>query len=215
MAKGVLREMHCPEDWRIRLEDLALGKQEAEPPAVFVVGAGLSRWDGKGVWGVTEIVQAIRNEHKLDLGLGDDGDAYQPTMAKLTARKPFAVDSLVRRAVLAAYNGYDRAEIEGLVGDAQERKCIKAQDSQDLWYVPPGLDALAAIIKAMDLRARSAGRPPPLVLTTNFDGLIEVALSNLHVNVTTRIVGHDAPEDGTNALAVWHLHGYWAYGATM
>ena len=193
-----------------------LASAVAEPddvPLVFVVGAGLSRKDGHGVWGVAEVVQYIRDKHGLDPGTKEGAQAYQWLMRALKTKGASHVEKVIRTAVLQAYAGPERKEALRSPTKKLHEQCLSLDKKADGWRLPAGVEALAQLLRHFSDVGHHAA---PLVITTNFDGLIEVGLRRLGVpNESYGIVDDEfVREPRDKDVQVWHVHGYWT-GSTL
>ena len=188
-----------------------------DSPLVFVVGSGLSRApDGKGVWNVAEIVQHVCGKYDLQAGDKTGGEAYQHLMGVLKEeRGPSHVGQVVRESVLQAYTGADRDLILKMGSNEQVKRCRALdQDGKSDWLLPPGVQALAKLLQQFVSVGHDAF---PLVITTNFDGLIEVALQRCGLVADPYGVIDDEfprPPRTPKVVQVWHVHGYWT-GSTL
>ena len=167
-----------PDDWKERLCSL-VGR--GRDKVVLVVGAGLS-WDGhSGVWGVSDIVGHIEKNYPIKSSVKPAAAAYQDVMVRLKGTVDSdEVERTIRLAVLAAAKDGSkkaaaRKELEGDAGNL--RACKELQADSGEWHLPKGALALAELIGF--LATKINGQPNgkhPCVLTTNFDGLLELAL---------------------------------------
>jgi hypothetical protein len=200
------------EDWIARLQ--ALRDEQTSRPVVFLVGSALTLPDsngGRGVWGVERIIQYVA-ERFPDCESSQKGSSgYQDCLEKVRKRKgPPEVDGVIRRAVLTAAN-LPEVERDSLAPDeegcrALQRKCWE-------WDLRASVEAFADYVHS----SAGADRPPVQILTTNFDGLIEIALRRR--GAAARMVEIVNDRDPTNEfepgeVPVWHIHGLWC-GVTM
>jgi formylglycine-generating enzyme required for sulfatase activity len=207
------RDLHPAEDWVERLRSVVAGDERV----VFVVGAGLS-WDGRGgVWGVSQIVEHVDAICPGVVGVAS-ADRYQNALGTLKAKRGVAaVEQAIRRAVLAAANDGEAkqravAEVESGRGTSE---CRALQDDSRAWYLPRGVSALAELIRLM-VGNGTAGRSRPCVLSTNFDGLVEVALRLQGIDFETTVVtGNRFPRGLGQKVSVVHLHGSWLLEPTL
>ncbi len=209
--------LYSADDWKICLRK-ALEDQSAK--VIFVVGAGLS-WDGKvGVWGVSEIISHVKTRIRCE-ALSDAGAAaYQAAMGKLKAQeRPAGVDRVIRHAVLAAAKDGDaKARAQKEVESSTDLRAYRAlQNDPSAWNLPAGVVALADLIGLMESRAKSTpGWQHPCVLSTNFDGLLEIALRQKGINCKSEVVAGDRfPHSLAEQVSVVHLHGYWLESPTL
>lgn len=204
--------------WQRRIRRLA--RAEDQRPVVFVVGAGLS-WcsDGTGVWPVARMVEEGQNllrevleKSGYEVDPATLPHEYQPLMERLAREDPELPNVLVRRAVLHACTAAEAADIAGLCGDPQRSACARLQARRDAWRLPPGVVALARLIRWIEdeRMRRGAHVAPSCVITTNFDGLLEVALGQVGVSTESHAPILDVPlRDVSHTVGVWHVHGNW------
>ncbi|WP_195908271.1 SIR2 family protein [Nostocoides sp. HKS02] len=131
------------------------------------------------------------------------GEIYRSFMGRLVkAHGRAAADALIRDAVLLAWQGSGSPVDDGLSpGDLGN------------WQLTDGLVGLGKI---------AVSRPDALklIVTTNFDPLIEVALQRVGVPTRRRIITADAPISdpgprATNAVDIVYVHGFWHGAPTM
>lgn len=205
MSNGTSPEwnIHVVEDWRARFE----GCFKTKRPIVFVVGSGLS----KSVWSVQRVVDHIREEFGIATDGGSPAEKYRYALEKLGVRSPDDVDRVIRRAVLAATNlGEGSKEAAVILDESPDqyvRECGALERRVDCWSIPLGIKGLVLAIKRIIEKNPSK---PVVVITTNFDPLIEVALASNEVAFDTRsLVANQYPECGANPVQIWHIHGTW------
>ncbi|QIG44628.1 hypothetical protein G5V58_19205 [Nocardioides anomalus] len=140
----------------------------------------------------------------LESSAVDLGEIYRIFMGRLIKfRGRSAADGLVRDAVLAAWAGNGVPTGDGTA----------AAENAD-WSLTDGLIGLGEIIAA-NPEAFS------VIITTNFDPLIEVALARAGVQTRRRVVTGDAPiaNDTTasvdGVVEVVYVHGFWHQAPTM
>lgn len=204
------------EDFDDLLTRLTDGIQESGKKIVFLFGAALTSYEN-GVEGVADITQRVveilkkkpryaeRIEKLRQERGGDeisDADYYQEVIRMLNKGwGPDRFKRIVQAAILSAYNGrvtYDPNQI-------RDEDCEACEQDLDSWNIHPSLDALAHLIRDLPDRFH------PLVLTTNFDPLIEIALRKAGL----RVVSFSAERDGfsrqsdAQGVIVYHLHGSW------
>lgn len=205
-----MASLYSADDWKKRLYNLIRGK-----PAkiVFVVGAGLS-WDGRvGVWGVSEILRCIKEEYGIEASAMSTSAAYQEVLGKLKAiQGPAPVERAIRLAVLAAAKDGDSKSraLKEVESGSGLNACVALQNDPMAWNLPAGVQALADLIAYIESN-RASGWPHPCVLSTNFDGLLEVALRQKNISFTSAPVSGDRfPHDIDQQVSILHLHGYWS-----
>lgn len=209
-------ELGSSEAWKKRVR-LAVADGSTRP-LVFVLGDGVARDAGGGVWSVADILRVLLEEHgiqaaTIDGTQGPLGEIYGRCLGKLKQEAGGrGVSRLFRRAVLKACA---IAENDTRVLDALEGKPGSCQrlEQLDQWHLPAGIVALGKILgKVQSARAlQTPSALAPLILTTNFDPLIEVALRQQSVPCQTFSFVTDRKPDGTgDQVEVWHLHGTWS-----
>ena len=192
--------------------------RHADRPLAFLVGAPLSapeRAGALGVPGVAGMVELVKAKitHDGDLLLYLDrlltaapaARQYQTAMQFLQSWvSQDAVNQVVRQAVRMARRAGPNERLTDAELDAD----------LDGWVLRPGVEALATVLVQMS--RQFAG----LVLTTNFDPLLSIAIQRkggaahrivLHVDGSLSQSHVDHPVVGT----VVHLHGYWRVGDTL
>jgi formylglycine-generating enzyme required for sulfatase activity len=180
---------------------------------IFLVGSALvapSEPGGPGVPRVAGMVRLVLDhlgdkpqerkelEDQLTNGTGD----YQKAFNFLRERRgQDAVNLLVRKAVCQAY-------LKPLPERLDDRACEALERDLDGWSLPPAVEALGRIV------ARAPEPFGSMVLTTNFDPLLEVAIRRAG-GLCYRTVLHDDGSIGqtvAEGCRVVHSHGYW-YGS--
>jgi hypothetical protein len=210
LAKGV-PSLDSVDDWLRTVGGLV----NCEEPVVFVLGAGAARGPaGVGAWGVSEILEHIKRTYAIETRHKVAGAAYQDAMRRLFRDKgPWEAEHVIRAAVLSACNSQEKRVALEARGPEQEIACAALQTQIAEWRLPPAIDALADLIVAIDGRVRSKRNSQwrrPCVVTTNFDGLVEVALQARHIDTATHVVVADSvPTDVGTAIGIWHVHGHW------
>ena len=137
-----------------------------------------------------------------------------------------AVDTVIRQAVLDACGPTTTAHRELLErarharGREQLAACVELQQATDIWSLSPAAEAIGGLVNLMRQRLTPEDwrRLRPGFVTTNFDGLIEVAVERAGLRPRIVEVVDDrrlqAPHLGDDDVEIWHLHGYWC-GTTM
>jgi ABC-type phosphate transport system substrate-binding protein len=210
-------ELQPRDEWVERMTRLV--KNAENKRIFFVVGAGLARSPrGDGVWGVSEFLGHLEKEYGITSQGLAAAERYADAMRRLKSTEgPDHLDLVVRRGVLAAcrldasdaaYSGALELD-RGIWHPAVE----KLVETDDVWSVPPAIKALAQLIKRIRT-APAARKKPPVVLTTNFDTLIETALRASGQHVTSfNMLNHSDFTIG-DTIGVLHMHGLWD-GMTM
>ena len=227
-AGGEQRELSEAEIWRLRLKEVVVDADQY--PLVFIVGSGLS-WErgapageGIGVWDVKTMVE--RGQELLLEKTGKDPatadrsllpTGYQALMGRLGAIGSELPNLLVRRGVLAACTALEAPDVARLKRQTQRNECLKLQERSADWRLPTGIRALARYIRRIEeVRANSPLLRPPSIITTNFDGLLEIALRREGIPFETQAVIVDTQlQNVSHAVTVWHVHGSWLGQITM
>jgi len=194
-----------------------LNRSLDERPIVFLVGAGLTA-SVRGQPGVpladglVQLVRAYyqgRELEQFDRVIGSAGARrYQAAFSRLLATHGVrAVNRTVRRAVLQAR--LHDPPLEALAGERDA--CAALERDQAGWYLAPAVQALGQILAAFPSRFGN------LVLTSNFDPLLEIAINRAggHPHrLAIQADGQVAPlrDDVCNVV---HLNGNWCHGATL
>lgn len=99
------------------------------------------------------------------------------------------------------------AEAEGGSWDA----CRALDNDLDGWVLRPGVEALGRLVTRVPARAG------PVVLTTNFDPLVEVSIRRAGGTARTSVFDGDGSlfHEVTPTHRVAHLHGYWHSADTL
>ncbi len=203
-------------------DDLVQRLRGGSRPIVFLVGSALTMPTspgGPGVCNVDTMIDLVRARVAVPKGdrgaakrasrtledalarVKDGGSRYQVAFEQLKALVDGAdsINAVIREAVLKARTIPQTVDLDDPHALAQLER------SADGWYLGPGVKALGLLV------ARGHGRFGRMVLTTNFDPIVEVGI---------RAAGGQAqPVDqiGDGALAtadpivtpVVHLHGLW------
>lgn len=193
--------------------------QETGKPVVFVVGAPLTASHGgiDGVADVGGVVSLIKerfagkvNQLKyLNEQISKSENAYQAAFDFIAGRSgQDAANRIVRRAVSQAMVDSTGPDFHNrLVGLAADQ-LVHLDENIAGWNLPPAVDALG------QLAARHPKQFGKIVLTSNFDPLIEVAIK-AHGGAAWRT---SLSADGSlfqskaHGCHVVHIHGYW-YGS--
>ncbi|WP_055490505.1 SIR2 family protein [Streptomyces sp. TP-A0356] len=200
---------------RIRLEVLA---QEADRRLVTVFGSGISNSVLPGVPELTELFREhvpragrARFDATID-ALPDPGLKYQNAAAILTRQAgEHTVMRAIRTAVLQACRDVPKEEAAKVARN--EEQCRALVRDTGSWEIPLGYQRFAHFFASLDGSVRGP------VITTNFDPLIEIALTKAGVDAVAIPVTTDSaptPDQLREATThpVLHLHGYWTGPAT-
>lgn len=186
----------------------------------FLFGSALTapaRAGDPGVPGVPAMVELLRDHYRrsyparaldhLDRALAAAASPYQAAFRDLQGRGNVDdANALIRRAVLQAHTGARPPEA------ADADACTALERDLAGWHLPPWVRALG------ELLARPPAGFSPLVLTTNFDPLIQVAIERAG-GLPPRSTVLDA--DGRYGQShgpgchVVHLHGHWTASDTL
>ena len=167
-------------------------------PIVFLIGSGatMPRRGCRGVPSSSGVVESIRA--RLPVGTLGAGAAYQDAFQTLIQQRgQDAANAIIREAVLEAC----RIRPES----SDDRSLAKLEADWTSWEIPDGLEALAA------LAAHHPASFGNTILTTNFDPLLEVALTRAGVPWHSTALHSDGSLlflRGTGTKIV-HLHGFW------
>ena len=184
----------------------------------FLLGSALSRGAIADVRSMTVAIKksfaatdgaAGLEDHLAMIGAEDHGSRYRAAFNYLVAvRGPDAADRIVRLAVLQAYIK-ERDETLSLSADQLQ----KYESRIDRWAVTQPIRQLAAYLASLPSDRRG------VILTTNFDPLLEVALAQLGLTALPISLsddrGYSALNSPGSAIPIVHLHGYWRFPNTM
>lgn len=160
-------------------------------------------------------------------GTAETPSEYQSLIETVSACSGHeTVDGVVRNAVLDACeprgshhrNLLERARSSS--GERQRLACVALQQEASIWSLSPAAETLGWLLghlrEAMTPEEWRSSRPG--FITTNFDGLIEIAIERSGLRPRTIEVVDDQriqpPHLGDDEVEVWHLHGFWC-GTTM
>ncbi len=195
-----------------------LARSEHSRKHVFLFGSALTAPyppDGKGVLGVRGIVDLIEQYHRKNFphGLLDlqqpleiGQNQYQNAFKQLLARTNVdAANAIIRQAVLSAYVGTE------IPDPRAPNACAQAEGDPTLWYLPPWLQALGLLM------TRRPEQLANLVLTTNFDPLIELAIEHSGGRAQTSALDKDRWIETIRdpVCQVIHLNGHWTEADTL
>jgi hypothetical protein len=135
--------------WKMRL--CTALEAAAKRPLVLVLGDGLARDEGGGVWSVERVRRALDQDYDIRATAGSGGDSgaldYGERMARVQGQRgQDDVNKLVRRAVLSACN---LAEEDPRRRDALEGlpfACERLMTNPGDWHSPKGIAALADVM---------------------------------------------------------------------
>jgi len=199
------------------LHDRIAFAHSKQKPVIFVVGAPLTapvNGSGEGVPGVNEIVDVIKNEFatnaearkNLESVLRTSGQSsYQNAFEFLISRRGLEqANQVVRKAVISAYKG----KVDNIEDMAQLERAEK--DFQN-WHLSPAVENLGKVL------ALNSSKNPSIVLTTNFDPLIQIAVAKAGGKSFTTMLHREGNILQTRAdgIHVVHLHGSWRGSDTL
>lgn len=200
---------------------LSKGIEKHQQEVIFLVGSGLSSpimAGSQGVLGTERVIELIRGEFNDDPGQLTSFDdtlttakekRYQAAFLFLQGRLgQSAANEIIRRAVLAAHPSRTLPPAESAQVSALSDEELRTLDLDTRWHLNPGTEALGKLV------ACHPERFGKLVLTTNFDPLIEVAIRRAGGECFKSAIHADGNLSQTEARGchVAHLHGYW-YGS--
>ena len=175
--------------------------------AIFLIGSGLVLPDpgnNRGVPSTEMLTKKIRQY--LNRNEEKDCRNYQEAFQTLIGRRgQDAANAVVRNAVLQARND-DIKNADKL----SRRDLEKLEQDVDEWVTPTGVLAIAALAAHFpELYGR-------LILTTNFDPLIEIALSKMKLPWYSNALQSDGALHYIKGVGthVVHLHGHWLHSDT-
>lgn len=202
------------------LDRLIYAAEQKVKPVVFIVGSPLtaSYKDSHGVLNVDEIVNIIREEFsrdskvlaKLDEALSSTKQfPYQSAFEFLIGRRgPEYANQIIRKSVIKARIKENELSSE-LLRNEQSLNTLERDITG--WSLPPAVKSLGALcVDFKDVFGR-------VVLTTNFDPLIEIAVKANNGDVFSSMTHGDGniSQATGSGLQVVHLHGYWRGSDTL
>ncbi|MGO4295830.1 SIR2 family protein [Glutamicibacter sp. MCAF14] len=190
----------------------ALEPVDRKKPIAFLFGSGLTL---ASVPGVNDIV--IRARGAIDSRDHADFDrevaTFEAPSEKYQAALGFVkkrfgaefVDEIIAKCTLAAYDAENVSSVK-IITDNHS----KIERDYSNWNIPAGVESLGRILCGLPRNLRGK------VLTTNFDPLIEVAISKAGSN--PHPMGIDAGGQSIyveQACDIYHLNGYWRDSITL
>lgn len=199
-----------------------LSRPEPSRDHIFLFGAALTAPVGAGapgVPGIAGVVDLIRAHYRaaygesalaeLDTTLQSQPEqAYKAAFEHLQGRgNTEDANRIIRRAVLRARTSPPPAGTS--VASVSELQRLQLDGAG--WHLAPAVAALGRLLST---------RPPgfaPLVLTTNFDPLIEVSIERAGGHAYWSMLDSDGRLDQVHGAGchVVHLHGYWLHSDTL
>lgn len=190
---------------------------------VFLVGAPLSAPQPPetrgvpGVGGIIDLIRACYQDSPRDLAdferqTQGSGNLYQSAFEHLILHRGLdAANAVVREAVLLARKSRPATPLPERMGNDLHTFCEQLETDVGGWTLPLGCAALG------ELAARSPSIFGRCVLTTNFDPLLQVAISKAGGRFLRTVLdrdGHLGQTDGDGCHIV-HLHGHWYRADTL
>lgn len=197
------------------LERLAASPEEV----IFLVGSALvaPRHPGEpGVPGVDGMLGLIREEfqraetiERFERQIAVAPDArYQAAFRFLVkTRGQDVVNSVVRRAVLRARRASPGRPV--VPADVTSKQCQLLEEDIEGWHLTPAVEALGQMLARIG--------PRQVVLTSNFDPLVEIGVRRAGGQAITNALHMDgslSAVDG-NGCVVVHFHGDWVRTDTL
>lgn len=213
MSGDTRPELNNADLWKHRLTRAI--EEATERPLIFVLGDGIARDRAGGVWSVSDILTRLKAELSLKPNDVDEpvGDTYGRAIAKLKAKGGGrAVANLFRQAVLAANIGADES-LRNSAAKGNPEACNRVQKLKDDWHIPAGVQAVAEIANSILSRRKQlqTPAPAPLIITTNFDPLLEIALERAGIKPDVcNLLNDDRPSGTDSDVGIWHVHGIWS-----
>lgn len=196
-----------------RLRD---GIENTDKQVVFVVGAPLTApyQQARGVADVAATVELIRNEFsgkkahldKLDAELSLSTNPYQTAFDFLTGRAgQDAANRIIKRAVSQALNSTPDSNWSDTIARLSNDQLRSLDEEIEVWTLSPAVNSLGLLI------AKYPDRFGSMVVTSNFDPLIEVAIKNAGGSAWRTSLSNDGSITQSRATGchVIHIHGYW------
>ncbi len=190
-------------DKKVFVDRVSAAVLSGQRPVVFLLGSGVAIPDlsGLGVPSANDIIALVRNH------LGDDyeqTDSYQSIFKQLQEKRgQDAANQIIQNAVLRSRVDYSELNIDVSTLSSSHFRNLEAENMR--WHVPEGILAVASLCAHFPHKFGSA------ILTTNFDPLLEVALTRQRTPWFSSALHSDGSllyirGEGTHIV---HLHGYW------
>lgn len=198
------------------------GLEQNDKNVAFVVGAPLTapHTGSPGVSDVTAVVELIRSKfkgrtghlEKLDEKLASAGNRYQEAFDFLSPRLgQDAANNVVKQAVAGALFLSGKEAWSDTICRMSEEQLRALDNNERAWHLTPATSALGALI------ARYPSRFGKILITSNFDPLVEVSIrraggaawrTSLHVDGSIN-------QSAAEGCQVIHIHGYWHGSDTL
>ncbi|WP_421917225.1 NB-ARC domain-containing protein [Mesorhizobium sp.] len=192
------------------------GLEQSDKDVVFVLGAPLTApcESVPGVADVNAVVELIRSEfsskqaqlEKLDATLKMSTNIYQSAFDFLSGRAgQDAANRIIKRAVGQALVATGESDWTETIGKLPEDSLRALDADPKVWHLSPGVASLGALI------ARFPDRFGQIVLTSNFDPLVEVSVvrSGGAAWRTSLSVDGSIFQSTASGCQVIHIHGFW------
>jgi tetratricopeptide (TPR) repeat protein len=191
---------------------------------VFLVGSAVTAPTAEnelGVPGVDGVIDLIRQEFDseqvaaLNGMLAEATNPYQVAFSFLLGRRgPQASNRVIKAAMARARRPtYSSGTLNTykLSADTDEDSCRAFDNDRSGWFLSPAVKGLG------ELCARYPAQFGRTILTTNFDPLLEVAISNAggtHYRTVLHRDGNFQQTEGEGTHVI-HMHGYWFGSDTL
>jgi hypothetical protein len=183
-------------------------------PIALLIGSGASTTVPNAQKIVFTIRKALgeRDRHPFDeevsVASGSDEKYQRAFQFAARRRGPEFRDQVIRTAVLKAYRpARERTE------RFSEKELYQAEIDIDSWDIPDGIASIARIWTGLPAELRGP------IITTNFDPIIEIALSRAGGAPVTHVLDNEGVIQGTprltDSIHVVHIHGFWREGQTL
>lgn len=196
--------------------------QETGKPVVFVVGAPLTATHGgiNGVADVNGVVSLIKERFAgktnqlayLNNQMANSENPYQAAFDFIAGRSgQDAANRIVRRAVAQAMVDAPGVDWSNHVSGLSVDQLPLLDENVEGWNLPPAVQALG------QLAAKHPDQFGKIVLTSNFDPLIEVAIRAQGGSAWRTSLSTDGSlfQSKARGCHVVHIHGYWYGGDTL
>jgi len=192
------------------------GLENSDKEVVFVVGAPLTapHRGERGVADVGAVVELIRLEfatkrvqlEKLDAELAGSGNSYQSAFDFLSGRAgQNAVNQIIKRAVAQALVPSGQTDWCDTISKMPEDQLRSLDADPNIWHLSSAAASLGSLI------AKNPERFGQIVLTSNFDPLVEVSIKRGGGTAWRTSLSTDGSINQSTASGcqVIHIHGYW------
>ncbi|MBS3649553.1 hypothetical protein KEU06_13130 [Pseudaminobacter sp. 19-2017] len=195
----------------------ALSRSDKE--VVFVVGAPLTAPHAGeiGVADVKAVVELIRSEfpehsrhrERFETSVAESLNPYQAAFDFLSGNAgQDAANRIVKQAVAQALVPSGSNDWCGAIGKLADDNLKALDNDSAIWQLSPGVSALGMLI------AKFPGRFGKILVTSNFDPLVEVSVRRNGGSAwrTSLSVDGSIRQSEAEGCQVIHIHGYW-YGS--